>query len=182
MTYNPELRAPENAGITLRGVPVDIQNEDRFSPVNSFAFNPLAQELFSVDNAVLAVVLVTIAKQKPEALVKLMEKYIDSTTDILTSIVNSGKSHPLTALNASTAFAVVAHRFGIITDAGYLKMADQTRSIIDKLIQLNFAEMSFEGLTSLVEGTKYTETASVSEKGAATDTITKAGLAAMLKG
>jgi len=149
--YNVTAETVENATIIRRYMPVDVQNEDRFSPMNTFAYSPFAQDLLSYDNAILAFILVKIAKSDPKLLAQLAGKYMDNTTKLLMAIVESGKAHPLTALNASTAFAVVAHRFGIITDSGCLKMLDQTRSIIDKLIQLNFANVALEGIGTLVE-------------------------------
>lgn len=150
MTWNPEARDPENSAIIIKGKPVDIQNEDRFASVGGFAFNPLAQELFALDNFVLLFLLSKVPKGQ---LVGLMKDYMKGVTKILCAVAESGKAHPLTALNASTQFASVAHRFGIISDQHYLKMADQTRSIIDKLIQLDFAGMAMDGLTTLVEKT-----------------------------
>lgn len=174
--------APENAIIVRRNTPVDVQNEDRFSPMNGFAFSPLAQNLFSADNGVLAGLLFLIGRKNPKALERLAVKYMDSVSKMLIAITNSGKSHPLTALNASTQFAVVAHRFGVITDSGYLKIADQTRSIIDKLIELNFAGMVFDGLTALVEGSSITSVEKTTSKGTSlTETAKGLGLLADLR-
>ena len=144
-----EARSPENAGLIVDGAIVDIQNEDRFSPNSKFAFNPMTQELLSIDNFLLMLLL---KKLSSAQLVDVAKAYMGNITKMLTEITKAGKAHPLTALNASTQFAVVAHRFGVITDSGYLKMADQTRSIVDKLIQINFLNIGLDGLTSLVEG------------------------------
>lgn len=151
MAWSKDTRAPENAGITIKGVPVDIQNEDRFAPVGAFAYSPLAQELFSVDNGVLALLVVYLAKKNPAMLERIINKYLDNVTDLLSDIVESGKTHPLSAINAHTTFAVVAHRFGIINDAGYLKIVDQTRSIIDKIVQLNAADIAGSGMLTGLE-------------------------------
>lgn len=136
----------ENSTIIRRGFPVDIQNEDRFSPMGGFAYSPLAQDLMSIDNGVLALILLKLARDRPAALERLAEKFMDNITDLLSDIVQSGKTSPIASINASTTFAVVAHRFGIITDSGYLKMADQTRSIIDKLIQLDAGSIAGSGM------------------------------------
>lgn len=152
--YSPDLHTPENAGIIKNGVVVDIQNEDRFSPQNGFAFNPLAPDgLMSVENLILLFIVKKFS-ETPEGRVQLasiIKNYLDSTTKILTSIVETGKAHPVTALNASTLFSVVAHRMGLISDAGYLKMADQTRSLADKMILMAAAGIAFDGVSSLVE-------------------------------
>lgn len=151
--WSPEFKCPEDSMILRRNVPVDIQNEDRFSPVNSFGFNPLSQDIFSLDTAALILLIKLCENPKIQGLAKL---YIQSVTKILTTLIDAGKSHPITALNAITAYAVTAHRFGIITDSGYLKLADQTRSIVDKLIQIDWANIGLSGLETLVEGVKGT--------------------------
>lgn len=169
--WTADFKCPENSMILRREVPVDTQNEDRFSPMNGFAFSPLAQEYFSVDNAVLAGIVLLMAQKNPKGLERIIVKYMDSVTKILTTVVESGKTHPLTALNASTCYAVTAHRFGVITDSGYLKMADQTRAIVDKIIQLQWgAELIGQsgllaGLSSFVEGNKITTKTGVSDRG-----------------
>lgn len=149
--WTPAFECPQSGIILRRGVPVGWQDEDRFSPMNSFAFSPLAQNLFSVDNGILALFLVKLYQKSPAELAKLASQYMDNVTKLLIAIVNTGKAHPLTAINATTLFSTVAHRFGILTDSGYLKVSDQTRSIIDKLIQLSAAGLAMDGLTSLVE-------------------------------
>jgi hypothetical protein len=152
--YNKDYRAPEDAGIKHRGVITDIQNEDRFSPVNTFAFSPMSQEYLSLDNAILLILVARLAKSDPKGLAKLMAKYMDDVTGLLGKIADAAKAHPITALNAGTMYAVTAHRFGVITDSGYLKIVDQIKSIIDKLILINFAGVAMDGLSVLVEGSK----------------------------
>lgn len=151
--YSPDYRCPEDAGIKIKSIVVDVQNEDRFSPSSSFAFNPLSDDLFDLRNFVF---LVLLKKLGTEKLRLLLKDYMKNITNILVSVVESGKTHPITALNASTTFACVAQRFGIITDANYLKIVDQTRSIIDKLILKDFAGVAFDGLQHLTEGIKGT--------------------------
>lgn len=133
--YSPDdskAMTPKNQMIVRRGVPVDIQREDRFSPVNGFAFNPMSQDYVSVDNAVLLMLLKQVSRD-PKALVALMAAYMKHTTDILNGVLNASKFHPLAALNSHILWACAAHRFGIINDSHYLKIADQTRSMFDKL-------------------------------------------------
>lgn len=156
--WTSDFKCPENAMILRRQVPVDVQNEDRFSPRNTFAFNPLAQELFSYDNGVLAAVLLLMAKKDPKSVERLATKLITSVGNLLEDILQSGKTNPLSAINSHTTFACVAHRFGIIDDSHYLKIVDQTRSIIDKIIQLSAADIAasgvLNGLSVFAEGGK----------------------------
>lgn len=147
-----EGKVPENFIIVRRGIPVDVQNEDRFSPMNTFAFSPIAQNYFSIDNVVLAAAVLKMAKDRPQLLAKLMDNYMNNVTKILAAVLNSAKTHPIAMLNAHTTFACVAQRFGILNDSHYLKIVDQTRSIVDKLIQLDFLNGALGGLETLVEG------------------------------
>lgn len=160
--------------ILRREVPVDMQNEDRFSPRNTFAFNPFSQILLSYDNGILAGLLYLMARKNPAALERLASKLMANVSKMLGNILASGRGNPLAAINAHTTFACVAHRFGIIDDSHYLKIAGQTRSIIDKIFQLNAADIAssgiLTGLSTLVEGVKgtsalplerYTETLSI---------------------
>lgn len=151
--YSETEQPPQAAQITIRGVPVGMQDEDRFAPVGSFAYSPLTSEISDFQNVALVSILLALSRSPDgrDKIFKLADTYIKSTTKLLESIVESGKTHPLTALNASTAYAVTAHRFGILTDAGYLKMADQTRSIIDKLITLDFANLALDGLQTFTD-------------------------------
>lgn len=153
-SYHPtgeETKTSKNAYILRRGVPVDIQREDRFTPFNTFAFSPLSQDLLSLDNGILGLLLFVIGKKSPETLAKIMNNYMTSVTKILTSLSDAGKAHPITALNTQTTFAAVAHRFGILSDSGYLKLVDQQRSLLDYYRFLGTVGIAIEGVSTLVE-------------------------------
>lgn len=149
--WSPDYTTPENAIILRRNVPVDVQNEDRFSPRNTFAFNPFAQEWFSTDNGVLVAFLFMLAKKDPKSVERLAARLMANVTSMLNAVIATGKSHPITALNATTTWAVLAHRFGILDDSHYLKISDQTRHIIDTLQQLSAAGIAMDGLQVFAE-------------------------------
>ena len=150
-------RDPENSAIIIRGKPVDIQNEDRFASVGGIPFNPLAQDYLQVDNLLLLYLLKQF-KEQPKLLKDLMESYMKSVASIINTIADSSKTHPLLGLNNSTLIACICHRFGLINDSHYLKIADQSRKLLDttqwdiigKLIGSNVNQ----GLHTLVEGGK----------------------------
>src|SRR4030042_96599 len=84
--------------IWRRGAKVGFQREDRFSPVNSFAFSPLTQTMSDFQNVALVGILAA-ASRSPEGLKMVMhfaEKYMDDVTKILTSILDAGTTHPMT--------------------------------------------------------------------------------------
>lgn len=161
--YYPKYEAEgvsKNAFALYRGFPTDIQREDRFSPVNSFAFSPLAQELFSIDNSLIGLLLFYIAKKDPSLVIKLFDRYMTNVSAILRTLTEAGKAHPVTSLNTQTTFAVMAHRFGLITDSGYLKLVDQQRNLLDYFKALGTVGIVLQGVETLAEaGTKITESA-----------------------
>lgn len=151
--YNQQYRAPVDAGYIRNGVAFNVQDLSHFTPNQPFAFSPLAQELMTVENAPLVLLALQFAKtpEGREQLLELAKTYIVALTGILTEICDSGSTHPLNHLNATTAFAAISHRFGLMTDSDYLKVVDQTQHIIDEIIKQTWAGEVLQGITTLTK-------------------------------
>jgi hypothetical protein len=118
-----------------------IHWEDFFQPQDRFAFSPLPSFPVSVEGLALFMIL---KKLGPAAVEKLAYKYIDSVESILNGLLKAGKASPYVGINNTTAWACVAHRFGLIDNGGYLKIVDQSRNIITVMQQLAAVEILVE--------------------------------------
>lgn len=141
------------SGVALLGND-PIQGNTPFQYSDRTAFSPLPENLYSQEGLFVALLFWKLAKDKPEVFERIAIRYMNNVTDIITHVADSGKAHPFNHLNSTTLAAAIAHRAGLISNGGYIKVIDQTRSIIDKLINLNFGGLAVEGLGTLVEGAK----------------------------
>lgn len=155
--WDKKQRDPENSGIVIRGKPVDIQNEDRFASVGGVPFNPFGQDWLQPDNLLVLWILKQF-KDNPKELRALMESYMKNVASIINTIADSSKTHVILGINNSTLIACILHRFGLINDQHYLKIADQSRKLLDteqwNILGSLIGGQVNQGLHTLVEGGK----------------------------
>lgn len=161
------------SGVALLGND-PIQGNTPFQFQDRTGFSPLPSNMFSQEGLFIGLLLFKLMKDKPQLFERLARRYMDNVTSIINHIADSGKAHPLSHLNSTTLAAAVAHRNGLLDNGGYVKVIDQTRSIIDKLINLATAGLALEGVQTLVEGTSTTQR--VTRYG---ETTSQQGLAAL---
>jgi hypothetical protein len=99
-------------------------------------------------------------KEGMKSLERLMVKYLDSCTTIISSVQDACHSNWLTALNNQHITAAISHRIGLIDDAGYLKIIDHYRSVFDKMFLLSAVDGTITGVTTLVQGAKVGQSSS----------------------
>lgn len=155
--------------------------EDYFQHEEHNFLVPTTQNLFSLDNGVLLLVMAKLLKTNPVLFRDLVAKYLDSCTKIVCSIMDSchGSSATTVIIN-NTTVACVLHRIGLIDDGGYEKIVDQNRNIFDKEFWRTGAEAALTGITTLVQGDKNDHHY---HKGAATKRVRSAAdIAALVSG
>lgn len=133
--------------------------EDFFAPKDKIPFSPLPNNVLTAEGAFLGLLLFKMLKDKPKMLERIIIKYLDSISGICGSIMDSGKTNPLTGVHNTTVLATMLHRLGLIDNGGYLKIVDESRNIISVMQAQVTAGIALEGVQTFVEGSKTTSTA-----------------------
>lgn len=135
-----------------------IQGNTPFQHQDRFTFSPLPTNPVSLEGAALLAIIVSFMKtpQGQDKLARLMNTYIKTCGDIISSVQDACHSNWLTALNNQHITASICHRIGLMDDASYIKTMDHYRSVFDKMFALNIVQDTISGVTTLVQGTKIT--------------------------
>ncbi len=130
-----------------------------YQPQDRMAFSPLPSQPLSIEGLALLGIIFNFARTKEgsKSLERIIIKYLDSCTKIIESVQDACHSNWLTALNNQHITLAVAHRIGLIDDAGYLKTLSHYQSVFDKMLKISAFETTFQGITTLVQGAKTTQ-------------------------
>lgn len=133
-----------------------IPDEVDFQKEEHFAFSPMPQNVFTVENIGFILLVVKLSKT-PEG-IKTLErialKYLDSCTKIISSIQESCSGNWLTALNNQHITVGMTHRIGLLDDGAYIKIFEHYRAVFDKMWEKSFITDTVGSVTTLVQGSK----------------------------
>lgn len=135
-----------------------VYRDAYFQTQNRFAFSPLPSYPASLEGLALLLFIKKFSDTPAgmKSLERIAVKYIDTIGDIMSSIAGASKSNPYTGLHYSVLNAGIAHKTGLISDGGYLKVLEQAKNMIQIMQILAAAHVAMDGITTLVEGSKTT--------------------------
>ncbi len=140
-----------------------ITQRQVFQPQDRFAFSPLPSNAMSIEGLALLGIIFNFARTKEgnKSLERVIIKYLDSCARIVESIQDACHSNWLTALNNQMLTNQIAHRIGLIDDAGYMQVNSHYRSVFDKMLSVEVLTIvggnMMQGITTLVQGAKTTQ-------------------------
>lgn len=133
-----------------------LQGSEPFQPQDHIAFYPGTSELASIENVLLAGLVIKLSKTKEglKMLERIIIKYLESCAKIVASVEDACHSNWLTALNNQHIALAISHKMGLVDNASYVKIMTHYRSVFDKMFILQTAGKGIEGLHTLVQGAK----------------------------
>lgn len=135
----------------------EIADEVYATPEQHVVFGPATQEMLTLENAVLALVIFKLMKtpEGMKSLERITIKYLDSCARIVESVEQSCHSNWLTALDNQFITATIGHRIGLIDDGGYIRIMEHYRGVFDKMLVQKYV---VEGLSTFVQTVQGSQT------------------------
>jgi hypothetical protein len=142
-----------------------LQGNMPFQHQDRMAFSPFSTDLLTVDNAFLMLMFVKALKQPDgvKMIQGLASKYMDTTSKIVSDIMDSGNTTWMANGNATMLASAFLHRQGLLDDGGCIRVQEHVRGTFDKMFTMNFVTGSLGALSSLTK-TIYNGTAKSKSK------------------
>ena len=133
-----------------------IQGNYPFTHEDRSPYSIFTRHIETPDNLLIVLLALKAWRDKDafKQLIGLMESYAKATAGAISDVANCGKSSYGANTNAIMLASAMAHKAGLINDAGVVRVQEHLRGVFDKLFELDIFSNALNSVTTLVEGTK----------------------------